>query len=507
VIKTPTSAAPEPPPVIMVSSTVYMNYIQELLDVGESEHLEFKSGDLSLDGIGATVCAFLNSQGGTLVVGVDARGHPRPVQGGAEEKALAIRDFLQEQVSPMAPWSVEVEEYPVGEVITVDVPRGMDRPYVCRGTIFLRRGGATVPADASMVRRLVQGQYVQPTRWERLPALGVELAELSAEEIRQTVTLAQQTRNYRFRQPNVAEEVLADLGLLRQGQLTNAADVLFGRNPGPRLPQTRIRATVFAEDKGGDFIDDRVLEGCAFALLEQVFAFVQQHIRIEARFGAGKPARQGRPHYPRPPRVKPSRLRPPGQLAREDRPQYPFDALRGGLINAIIHRDYAMVSGGMAVGIYPERIEIWNSGRLPEGLEVGDLKRTHPSLPANPDMAHVFHLRGLIERIGRGTLKIVEQCKEFGLPSPEWKVAPSGITLVFRGAKQVKSLNERQKELLGRLEPGQTLKPRDYYDQMEGSVSQRQAQRDLSDLERGGWLRQEGEGPSTVYVRTELAAP
>jgi ATP-dependent DNA helicase RecG len=310
----------------------------------------------------------------------------------------------------------------------------------------------------------------------------VELADLSEEEIRRTAELARRTRDYRFRQPDELEEILADLGLLRQGQLTNAADVLFGNNPGPRLPQTRIRATVFAEDKGGDFLDDRVLEGCAFAVLEQVFGFVRQHVRIEARFD-------------------------PCKLAHEDRPQYPFDALREGLINAIIHRDYAVASGGMAVGIYPERIEIWNSGRLPEGLSVPDLKREHPSLPPNPDMAHVFHLRGLIERLGRGTLKIVEQCKEFGLPVPEWKVAPSGITLVFRAAKPVKSLNERQKALLLRLRPGEVLKPRDYYREMEANVSQRQAQRDLSDLERGGWLRQEGEGPSTVYVRTELPAP
>jgi ATP-dependent DNA helicase RecG len=258
--------------------------------------------------------------------------------------------------------------------------------------------------------------------------------------------------------------------------------VLYGENPGPRLPQTRIRATRFAADKGGDFLDDRVLEGCASALLEQVFEFVRQHVRVEARFN-------------------------PSKLAREDRPQFPLTASREGLINAIIHRDYGLTSGGMAVGIYPERIEIWNSGRLPSGLNVADLKRAHPSLPANPDMAHVFHLRGLIERFGRGTLAIIEQCREFGLPPPEWKAAPSGVTLTLRATRQVKALNERQKALLLRLEPGQSLEPGDYYRQMEGTVSQRQAQRDLSNLERGGWLRQEGEGPSTVYVRTDLSAP
>jgi ATP-dependent DNA helicase RecG len=458
-----------------------MTDIEDLVAAGESEHLEFLGADADPERIAATACAFLNTRGGNLIVGIDPRGKPRSVPGAAR-KARAISEFLQQHLTPQAPWSISVDQLSGQEVITVAVPRGLDRPYVCQGTIFLRQDAQTVRADAAAVRRLVEEQYLAPTRWERLTASGVELADLSEPEIQRTVTLAEQTRGYRFSRPNDPWDVLGDLGLMRQGQLTNAADVLFGNNPGRRLPQTRIRATVFAEDKGGDFLDDRVLEGCAFAVLEQVVGFVQQHVRIESHFRAGS-------------------------LARQDRPQYPFDALREGLINAIIHRDYADASGGMAVGIYPERIEIWNSGRLPEGLSVSALRRPHPSLPTNPDMAHVFHLRGLIERIGRGTVKIVEQCREFGLPPPEWKAAPSGITLVFWAEKPVKSLNERQKALLQRLRAGQALKPRAYYDEMEGTVSQRQAQRDLSDLETRGWLRQEGEGPTTVYVRTELPAP
>jgi ATP-dependent DNA helicase RecG len=458
-----------------------MNAIEDLLHTGESEHLAFQTQDANPEQAAATVCAFLNTQGGNLILGVDSRGRPTGLTG-VNQKVQALRQALQEQITPQAPWSVTPEQLSGQEVIAIAVPRGLDRPYVCQGTIYLRQGAQTAKADAGMVRRIVEEQYLLPTRWERLPASGVELADLEEREIRQTVALAHQARNYRFRQPDDLQEVLVDLGLLRQGQLTNAADVLFARNPAPRLPQTRIRAAVFAEDKGGDFLDDRVLEGCAFALLEQVFAFVRQHVRIEGRFR-------------------------PGELARQDQPQYPFDALREGLINALVHRDYAASNGGMAVGIYPERLEIWNSGRLPEGLSVGDLKRPHPSLPANPDLAHVFHLRGLIERIGRGTLKIIEQCKELGLPAPEWRAERSGITLVLRATKAAKPLNARQKALLTRLQPGQILKPSDYYREMEAAVSQRQAQRDLADLEDQGWLRQEGEGPATVYIRTERAVP
>ena len=71
----------------------------------------------------------------------------------------------------------------------------------------------------------------------------------------------------------------------------------------------------------------------------------------------------------------------PGDRGREDHPNYSIEALREGLVNALAHRDYAAFSGGVTVSVYPGRIEIWNSGRLPRGIKVADLKRVHPSIP------------------------------------------------------------------------------------------------------------------------------
>jgi len=122
-------------------------------------------------------------------------------------------------------------------------------------------------------------------------------------------------------------------------------------------------------------------------------------------------------------------------------------------------------------------------------------------------MAHVFYLRGIIERIGRGTIKIVDQCRTAGLKPPQWKATRSGITLTLFGGQHPVKLNGRQKELLHSLTPGETVEPADYYAKMDGVISQRQAQRDLSRLESGGWLRQEGDGPATIYVRTEKPGP
>lgn len=461
-----------------------MSTIAELLKSGESQHLEFQRATTELASIAATVCAFLNAGGGTLVVGVDDHGKAEPVAEPARH-AEQIRAYLQNHTTPKAFWSVSVDAAPKGSVIVIEVPSGLDRPYVCGGAIYIRQGAKTSAATAETIRQLVLARSGEPVRWERLPSPGLEVSELDESQIRETVEIAQRTRGFAFRNPSEPPEVLADLGVQQSGQLTNAAAVLFAQAVSLRLPQTRARAAVFATDKGGDFIDNRFFEGCAFALVEQLFAFVEGHIRVESTF------------HPR-------------RAEREDRPQYSFAALREGILNAIIHRDYSAYAGGMSVSIYPGRVEIWNSGQLPLGWTAGNLKKPHPSLPPNPDMAHVFYLRGLIERVGRGTEKIVKDCRQAGLPQPTWKVSSSGITLVFQaresGARTVRP-NARQLALLRRLEPGQTVKPADYYAETAETVSQRQAQRDLTSLESGGWLERRGEGPATVYVRTKQPVP
>ncbi len=321
---------------------------EDLIGRRQSERLAFEPPNTDLDKVAATVCAFLNSKRGTLIVGIGARGKVESVKNAAKV-AAEFEKYLQSNLRPKTLWSVNTDSTSKGDVITIEVPEGSERPYVCNGSIFIRKGSMTVPADPDTIRRLVQQQYAEPTAWERLPAPGLEVRDLDEDEIRRTVQDAARKRDYTLPAPDRLTDVLEELSLFSAGQLTNGADVLFAKNPSRRLPQTRIRATVFATDKGGEFVDNRVFEGNAFALLDQLSTFVNQHVRIASEFK-------------------------PGKMTREDRPQYPYLALREGLINAIIHRDYSVFAGGMSVSIYPNRIEIWNTGKLPEGLTIGDLK-------------------------------------------------------------------------------------------------------------------------------------
>lgn len=103
-------------------------------------------------------------------------------------------------------------------------------------------------------------------------------------------------------------------------------------------------------------------------------------------------------------------------LQRIETPEYPFEALREVLFNSIVHRSYDITP--IIIRIYEDRITVWNIGGLPEQLSLADLKKEHSSYPRNKLLANAFYKGGHIESWGRGTLKIIEECKKHGLIEP-----------------------------------------------------------------------------------------
>lgn len=456
--------------------------VKKQIHQGEGISTEFKLDIGNLEAIAKTVCAFLNSEGGTVFCGVDDKGRIVGVDG-AQNQVQAIHAYLLDKVTPKALFTVNVDDQDGKAILSIDVPEGKDRPYVFAGSVFVREGSQTRTVDAVKLREMVQSKSVAAERWERRPSMAMEEGDLNHDEIRRTVEHALESGRFAFDGDTNAIEVLKALAVYSAKGFTQAADVLFANNPALRHPQTRVRVTRFASDKGGDaYLDDRQLQGPLVRVFEQAFEFLKQHVRVEARFQAG-------------------------DVRRSDRAEYPFEALREGLVNAFAHRDYSGFSGGVAVGIYPNRIEIWNSGHFPEGLQPSDLRKNHPSMPTNPDIAHVLYLRGLMERIGRGGQLIISACQAYNLPPPKWVDKASGVTLTIHGRKDQGSdfmaPNSRQQALLDELRPGDQIRPSEYHQRFAADVGERQARRDLVQLEDAGLLLRVGKGSSTAYQRTD----
>ena len=70
--------------------------------------------------------------------------------------------------------------------------------------------------------------------------------------------------------------------------------------------------------------------------------------------------------------------------------------------------------------LFKDRLELWNPGRLPQGMTIDKLSSVHASRPVNPVLANPVYLTGYIEQMGTGTTDIIERCEKAGLRTPEF---------------------------------------------------------------------------------------
>jgi ATP-dependent DNA helicase RecG len=118
----------------------------------------------------------------------------------------------------------------------------------------------------------------------------------------------------------------------------------------------------------------------------------------------------------------------------------PEPALREALLNAVVHKDYSS-SNPIQISVYHNKLIIWNEGQLPEDWTIDRLKTKHPSRPFNPDIANCFFRAGLIEAWGRGTIKILNECKQSKIATPIFKYDLSGFLITFSFTQKIITVN------------------------------------------------------------------
>jgi len=466
--------------------------IQELLTLatrGESEQLEFKQSSAQFPRAGETLCAFMNGNGGQVLVGVGP-------DGSVVGQTLADKTFqdlaqVLRRFDPPIP--VETEKIPVGmsdlQVLVLKVtPMADSLPCTYDGRPYQRIGTTTSVMPQETYQRILLERTHSRHRWENEIA-DVMIDELDVQEIRRTI----QTSIASGRLPadtsaDDLTDVLDRLGLRVSGSLVNAAVVAFGREFLPHYPQCQLRLARFRGTDKNEFLDQRQLHGHAFGLLAEAMQFLTRHLPVSGRIEAGL-------------------------FERVDEPLFPPVALREALVNAFCHRDYAQAGGAVSLAIYDDRLEIWSSGGLPLGMKVEDLKQEHLSRPRNPLIAEVFYRRGLVERWGRGTQKIVELCLRAGHPEPEFleiggavgvRFLPSGYVAPLRVAHD---LTDRQRQILQAVAGGRECQFANIRTQINPAVADRTLRDDLLHLKRLGLINSRGHGRGAVWFLAAEPTP
>jgi ATP-dependent DNA helicase RecG len=184
--------------------------------------------------------------------------------------------------------------------------------------------------------------------------------------------------------------------------------------------------------------------------------------------------------------------------------EYPKDAIREALLNAVAHKDY---SGGVPIQIssYKDKLMIWNEGQLPENWTIETLLHKHASKPFNPDIANALFRSGYIESWGRGIAKMTEQCFNYRLPAPLFFFKSSGFWVEFRkdiyDEKQLTELglNQRQIRAVLFLKDNDRITNKEY--QKINDTAERTASRDLTYLVDNGIINSSGvKGAGAFYT-------
>ncbi len=119
-----------------------------------------------------------------------------------------------------------------------------------------------------------------------------------------------------------------------------------------------------------------------------------------------------------------------GRPEREQIWDYPLEALREAIINAVCHRDYTIPSN-IEVRIYDDKLIVWSPGGLPSGITLDELFSPHSSKLRNKGIAEVFYDIELIEQWGSGIEKMRKACRNAGLPEPIFEEY-QGFRVIFR---------------------------------------------------------------------------
>lgn len=291
-----------------------LEYIHQLLVDGESETVEFKKSTSSLNNAAKTLCAFLNSKGGRVLFGVSNSKKPigqHVTDQTRQEIANTLRKF-----EPTANINVSyVNVGPSKQIIMLTAhPDTRSAPYTFDGRPYERKESSTGLMPQSRYQQLLLSRNLNPQSWESQLTIDVSLDDLDSEEIIRTI---EDIRNNKridaiINNDNV-EDNLKRLKLIEAGQLTNAAVVLFAKDPPGNYMQCILRMARFKGTEKGDFLDSRQVFGNTFQLLKEAENFINRNTAIASNLKTGT-------------------------LVRDDQPEYPFDAVREALINAICHR-------------------------------------------------------------------------------------------------------------------------------------------------------------------------
>jgi ATP-dependent DNA helicase RecG len=444
--------------------------ILKLLEMEESNRLEFK--ETFNDGVLKTISAFANTYGGLIIVGVNNKREVVGIDVDDKNYQKIINKVINKLGITPDFERVDVDKK---SILAIEV-RKSHIPVSFEGRYYKRVGNTT----REMNFEELKGFFQRDLRWERLSERDFKIDEIDEDSVRNFLRTAKaKGRLTVFSGEEPIEEVFERLGLMENGKINNAGMLLFGKNPQKYFDHARVRVVRLKDNI--TIIGDRWIEGNLFNQFRETEEAIKNFINVRYEIKG---------------------------FEREDIWDYPLEAIREAIANALLHRDYLRPIN-VQIKVYDDKLWFYNVGGLPEEWDTEKLLSSHASMPRNPTIFNIFYLAGIVESVGSGIERMMRALKEAGLPELKIEANHLEFTLVFlkdvytEEYLQKLGLNERQIKAVMYVKEKGRITNREY--QELNKISRQMATIDLKELVELGLLKSIGKaGRGIAYELPKL---
>lgn len=467
--------------------TTSLEDIWGIIKGGRSERVEWFSEPTTTESVATTMAALANRAGGTILMGVSgSAGNLVGVKNASEIVDLLLKAALTIDPPLIAPLP-QVVRMNSKVIVVLNIPQGMPHIYGLDGRYWQRRGSDNVILKSRELHRLIveRGE----AHFETEPSRAT-LQDLDWEKVRTYASSLSGMGDI------ASEQILVKRGCLSEhdGKLvpTHAGILLFGKDPQRFVRGAEITAVRFAGDSMSDTFHRQDIGGTLPDQIKRAEVFLADYLRKGVQLGA--------------------------TMARAEAYEYPMEAARELVVNAVAHRDYQISGDDIRLFIFSNRMEVTSPGRLPGPVTIDNIKDERFS--RNPAIVQVLSDMGFIERLGYGVDRVIDLMRMQKLREPDFEETSGGFRVVlrnestepataavarpqaFNGRYQGVEINPRQEAALLQLhrEGGNYRITNSDLQALCPDVHPETIRRDLADLVSKGILKKMGQKRGSYYI-------
>lgn len=443
--------------------------IKEIINLGESQEVEFKESFHSSQDFSEIMCGFVNTSGGIIIIGINTK---KEIIGITKDL-----DIIQQKISSSAKAidpsiipNIQLHTIDNKKIITIKIQKATDNQlHTYKGAICIRVGSTTKRIEGSQMLEFLRAK--QLLVFDETPTLA-KVSDLDLNKIKQYLNSRNQND---FLESHTLEDFLLNTKLATKEdslKIKNAALVVFAKEPIFFNPQIEIKLVRFETPEPVNIVSYELVQADLVEGISRSLAFIRANISKEIKILETK---------------------------REEIFEYPLEVVREAIVNAVAHRDY-FSRDAIQIYLFPDRIEITNPGSIPRNLPkelFGTL-----SVQRNPLIYSILRDLGFVEGLGSGIPRMINGMRKHNLRDPVFGIYEHfyKITLYNKNASsKEKPLNKRQLKALKFMNTkGEALKTKTY---MEiNSVSNVTSVKDISELTELGYLYKVGSYRGAYYT-------